>query len=58
MLLVYFFMNNLLFLFFFLQQVSTAWGTGLIIGPALGGFLAQVFSFSRTSKVENEVSLI
>lgn len=23
-------------------QVSTAWGIGLIIGPALGGFLAQV----------------
>lgn len=25
-----------------LIQVSTAWGIGLIIGPALGGFLAQV----------------
>lgn len=25
-----------------LFQVSTAWGIGLIIGPALGGFLAQV----------------
>ncbi|CAA0835681.1 Protein ZINC INDUCED FACILITATOR-LIKE 1 [Striga hermonthica] len=24
-----------------LSAVSTAWGTGLIIGPALGGFLAQ-----------------
>lgn len=24
-----------------LSTVSTAWGTGLIIGPALGGFLAQ-----------------
>nr|GMD40223.1 protein ZINC INDUCED FACILITATOR-LIKE 1-like isoform X1 [Ipomoea batatas] len=27
---------------FSLFQVSTAWGIGLIIGPALGGFLAQV----------------
>ena len=26
----------------YLFQVSTAWGIGLIIGPALGGFLAQV----------------
>jgi len=25
-------------------QVSAAWGTGLIIGPALGGYLAQVLS--------------
>ncbi|KAK6119176.1 hypothetical protein DH2020_047080 [Rehmannia glutinosa] len=25
-----------------LSYVSTAWGTGLIIGPALGGFLAQI----------------
>lgn len=25
-----------------LSTVSTAWGIGLIIGPALGGFLAQV----------------
>ncbi|KAJ4912009.1 Protein ZINC INDUCED FACILITATOR-LIKE 1 [Raphanus sativus] len=27
-----------------LSTVSTAWGIGLIIGPAMGGFLAQVFS--------------
>lgn len=26
-------------------QVSTSWGIGLIIGPALGGFLAQVLPF-------------
>ena len=26
-----------------LSAVSTAWGIGLIIGPAMGGFLAQVF---------------
>lgn len=26
--------------------MSTAWGIGLIIGPALGGFLAQVFFLS------------
>ncbi|GFP93942.1 protein zinc induced facilitator-like 1 [Phtheirospermum japonicum] len=25
-----------------LSAVSTAWGTGLIIGPALGGYLAQI----------------
>ncbi|KAG6423163.1 hypothetical protein SASPL_113551 [Salvia splendens] len=25
-----------------LSAVSTAWGTGLVIGPALGGFLAQI----------------
>jgi MFS family permease len=25
-----------------MSAVSTAWGIGLIIGPALGGFLAQV----------------
>ncbi|KAL0429476.1 UNVERIFIED_CONTAM: protein ZINC INDUCED FACILITATOR 1, partial [Sesamum radiatum] len=24
-----------------LSGVSTAWGAGLIVGPALGGFLAQ-----------------
>ncbi|ONK78525.1 uncharacterized protein A4U43_C02F19730, partial [Asparagus officinalis] len=27
-----------------LSLVSTAWGIGLIIGPALGGFFAQIFS--------------
>lgn len=26
-------------------QISTAWGIGLVIGPALGGFLAQVVLF-------------
>ncbi|KAL8231755.1 hypothetical protein R6Q57_001533 [Mikania cordata] len=26
-----------------LSSISTAWGIGLIIGPALGGFLAQVY---------------
>ena len=26
-----------------LIQVHTAWGMGLVIGPALGGYLAQVF---------------
>jgi hypothetical protein len=25
-----------------LFQISTSWGIGLVIGPALGGFLAQV----------------
>ncbi|KAF5806239.1 putative MFS transporter superfamily [Helianthus annuus] len=26
-----------------LSAISTSWGIGLIIGPALGGYLAQVF---------------
>ncbi|KAG5549450.1 hypothetical protein RHGRI_014705 [Rhododendron griersonianum] len=29
-----------------ISAVSTSWGIGLIIGPALGGFLAQGLSFS------------
>ncbi|XP_020240905.1 probable peptide/nitrate transporter At3g43790, partial [Asparagus officinalis] len=29
-----------------LIQVSTVWGSGLIIGPALGGFLARIMQFS------------
>lgn len=36
----------LLYYMFELFQISSAWGIGLIIGPALGGFLAQVFSFA------------
>ncbi|KAJ4849657.1 hypothetical protein Tsubulata_043184 [Turnera subulata] len=32
-----------------LSTVSTAWGIGLIIGPALGGFLAQIFSLWAVS---------
>ncbi|CAI0466205.1 unnamed protein product [Linum tenue] len=30
-----------------LSTVSTAWGIGLVIGPALGGFLAQVYTVAR-----------
>ncbi|KAG6420144.1 hypothetical protein SASPL_116663 [Salvia splendens] len=32
-----------------LSAVSTAWGTGLVIGPALGGFLAQIPIFPALS---------
>ncbi|KAG6423162.1 hypothetical protein SASPL_113550 [Salvia splendens] len=32
-----------------LSAVSTAWGTGLIVGPALGGFLAQIPIFPALS---------
>ncbi|KAI7728188.1 hypothetical protein M8C21_006360, partial [Ambrosia artemisiifolia] len=31
------------------KPVSTSWGIGLIIGPALGGFLAQIFSLWAVS---------
>ncbi|EXB44281.1 hypothetical protein L484_012200 [Morus notabilis] len=30
-------------------QISTAWGIGLIIGPAIGGFFAQIFSLWAVS---------
>lgn len=35
-------------------QVSTAWGIGLIIGPALGGFLAQVCYILVPCHVKNK----
>ncbi|CAG7911315.1 unnamed protein product [Brassica rapa] len=34
-----------------LSAVSTAWGIGLIIGPAMGGFLAQVFFINRNISI-------
>jgi len=26
-------------------QVTSSWGIGLVMGPALGGYLAEVFSY-------------
>ena len=44
LLLAMFTSSSLIFFFFFLHvfQVSTSRGIGLIIGPAIGGYLAQV----------------
>jgi hypothetical protein len=37
--------------------VNTAWALGLIVGPALGGFLAQVpFQKKKKMKMTEEIS--
>lgn len=34
----------------YLFQVSTAWGIGLIVGPAIGGYFAQVIPLQNYCK--------